>query len=1448
MSTEYSLSVTLSARITTADAEIERQMKMRIQNEQVETYIQTDKPKYSAGQEVKFRMLSIKSPSLKVVKNNIPSIWIEAPNDIRVRQWVDVKADEGLVDLQMLLSDEPILGTWTIKAMIADKTVTQTFVVEEYVLPKFEILIDTPSSIYVRDETFKVKVCGIYTYGQPVRGSVNVTICFRHSYDDCNPETTVVKYAKDTGSDGCGEFELTSEELKWDRTNYYYYYESQQLSANVNFTEAGTDITLTSSSLSTTVKTTAVQIEITGLSYYKPGIEYNGKVFIKNVDGSPANGINTTIHIQEKRESDVIHIFNSFSNKGVVTFRFDAPIDTAIASLLITVTAEGYQTQTYDEFYGYYRIRNNPSNKKTISAFYSPSGSFLNIKPVPNEINFGGVYTFDVDYTIPTGDSKTINLHYMVIARSAVAKFGSLAVETPSCSREEKRETPWSEYSDYYITGSEDELVVGLEPLPPTCQFSFKLSIDITSKMSPDAKLLIHYAREDGEIVADSIELKIVRGLPNEVILEFEEDMTRPGDKTTLLVQAAANSLCAVGIVDKSVQLLGTTNQLTDDRVFTSLTPYSFGVFNYPLNKCRRSLFENEQQHDIPPPKKERRYSNTYVKTKHMDSATVFMNAGVAFTTSLDVETRPCYEITEYQVGSGDMLSYNHKIVDEMIYEEIADDEIAEDEEDISYLFVAETKEEPPVKIRTYFPETLLWQIKRTREEDGTAKFDLKVPDTITDWKANGFCISPNSDIGIGETTTLRAFKPFFVSLTLPYSVIRNESVPLKVTVFNYLADQCLMVKLELKESSNFTTLGNDFTRKVCVCGGGSKTVQYRIVPHTLGNVPITVSAVTKGFSKALGRRMCDGEPDRPDKQYIGLTDGVQRDLLVEPEGIERDETQSSIICLSSNEKKEKASYKVNFPENIVPGSDRVTLQLIGDIMGPALNNMNHLIRLPTGCGEQNIVKMAPNVYVLKYLINTGQIEARLKQTIVNNIRAGYQRELNYRRRDGSYSAFGQSDYDGSTWLTVFVLRTFAESDEFIEIDSNLMRESLSWLINQQNKKTGCIMSRGTLFNKAMKGGVSDEITLTAYTLITMTEAVGRKLNRGIDLASKCLVNRWDDVDSGIRNDPYSVALLAYAFKLSKNVRYHEVLSQLNELAIEENGLKHWERPEGLRPKNTCYYCRASSAEVEMTAYALLALDLEVGADQIEALKISKWLIKQQNANGGYSSTQDTVIALKGLSYFSEALYTGETTQMSITATSSAGGETETFELDSSNRLLLQRMDIEKAPTTVDIEASGTGCALIQVQTLYNIYEKPEVEVEPFSISVESIPDEKLGCQKQTVRITVSYTGEDQVSSMSIVEVKLVSGYYVDKDSLKSQDTLSISQEAVLIKTLGFKRYEANGNMLEFYFDEFTSEPISFEFDVVQELKVKNSKPGIVTVYDYYEAELKSVKSYKFCR
>lgn len=42
--------------------------------------------------------------------------------------------------------------------------------------------------------------------------------------------------------------------------------------------------------------------------------------------------------------------------------------------------------------------------------------------------------------------------------------------------------------------------------------------------------------------------------------------------------------------------------------------------------------------------------------------------------------------------------------------------------------------------------------------------------------------------------------------------------------------------------------------------------------------------------------------------------------------------------------------------------------------MGPTLNHLSNHLRLPFGCGEQNMIHFAPNVFVLKYLQKTRQL------------------------------------------------------------------------------------------------------------------------------------------------------------------------------------------------------------------------------------------------------------------------------------------------------------------------------------------------------------------------------------------------------------------------------------------------------------------------------------------
>ena len=62
---------------------------------------------------------------------------------------------------------------------------------------------------------------------------------------------------------------------------------------------------------------------------------------------------------------------------------------------------------------------------------------------------------------------------------------------------------------------------------------------------------------------------------------------------------------------------------------------------------------------------------------------------------------------------------------------------------------------------------------------------------------------------------------------------------------------------------------------------------------------------------------------------------------------------------------------------------------LAGDIMGPALSNMDSLVRMPTGCGEQNMVGFTPNIYVLKYLSSTGQLTDEIQEKAKHHMEIG---------------------------------------------------------------------------------------------------------------------------------------------------------------------------------------------------------------------------------------------------------------------------------------------------------------------------------------------------------------------------------------------------------------------------------------------------------------------------
>lgn len=76
---------------------------------------------------------------------------------------------------------------------------------------------------------------------------------------------------------------------------------------------------------------------------------------------------------------------------------------------------------------------------------------------------------------------------------------------------------------------------------------------------------------------------------------------------------------------------------------------------------------------------------------------------------------------------------------------------------------------------------------------------------------------------------------------------------------------------------------------------------------------------------------------------------------------------------------------------------------------------------------------------------------------------------MTYQHSDGSFSAFGDRDPSGSTWLTAFVVKSFAQASPYIYIDPQVVGKAINWLLNQFDEETGVFGEPGNVIHKEMQ-------------------------------------------------------------------------------------------------------------------------------------------------------------------------------------------------------------------------------------------------------------------------------------------------------------------------------------------------------------------------------------------
>jgi len=62
---------------------------------------------------------------------------------------------------------------------------------------------------------------------------------------------------------------------------------------------------------------------------------------------------------------------------------------------------------------------------------------------------------------------------------------------------------------------------------------------------------------------------------------------------------------------------------------------------------------------------------------------------------------------------------------------------------------------------------------------------------------------------------------------------------------------------------------------------------------------------------------------------------------------------------------------------------------VVGNLLGQSLDGLGELLKMPYGCGEQNMLHFAPDVYILKYFKATGQTDRSIVTKAKRFINAG---------------------------------------------------------------------------------------------------------------------------------------------------------------------------------------------------------------------------------------------------------------------------------------------------------------------------------------------------------------------------------------------------------------------------------------------------------------------------
>ena len=580
-------------------------------------------------------------------------------------------------------------------------------------------------------------------------------------------------------------------------------------------------------------------------------------------------------------------------------------------------------------------------------------------------------------------------------------------------------------------------------------------------------------------------------------------------------------------------------------------------------------------------------------------------------------------------------------------------------------------------EVRQFFPDTAFWDPMVVTGADGKATVTVRVPDSLTTWKAVARGATTATAVGEAESETV-VTKNLVIRLQAPRFFRERDEVVVSGIVHNFF-DVDLPVRITIATEGGALELlsRGELSRPdqtITVAAGKEQRVDWWFKVARTGKASIRVDA-------------------RTDRESDAMTMGFP----VYEHGVEKYTALSGSLTAAGETESAEMSFVV--PEDRHEDVSDLTVTVSPSLASTLLETLPYLADYPHGCVEQTMSRFLPSVVVKKTLLDLGYTLTDLGVAPTREVPAGYwgrpevqklkvlrdedlakavadgiRRLADFQNGDGSWGWFRGSGAD--VMMTAYVVRGLSLAGRAgAEVDRQLLQKGANFLYAQ--------LVNSDPKERAGKGMTMDVDLLTA--------AVGALL----DVASLkdepgALADRIVDWLFENREKLGAVSRARLAIALHRRGRAEDagiVCENLTDLALvdRENGTARFGRAEG--------YYRWRDDAVTGTAETLRAYLLVKPESDLIPMMV-KWLVSNRRG-ATWKSTMDTAHAVLALCDYlkaSKELVPDLTVTLSIddriTKTIRVTKE-NLFTLD--NTLTLTGADLPAGRHVVRIRKEGTG-------------------------------------------------------------------------------------------------------------------------------------------------------------